>query len=153
MLFKQAFLPWQRVGAGGCRAVRKTESNPSDYVLHEMYYVLAMKCIIEFHVQGNSQPRPRLRRADADRTRPAAGRARSRWHNLVADTRLRQRLRKFGDFDQTGLPISRNTAVSYATLNRCVTLILGCGELITGGKLAIVDPDGRRRRGGGKTGS
>ena len=52
------------------------------------------------------------------------------------------------DFDQTGLPISRNTAVSYATLNRCVTLISGvAASLITGGKLAIVDPDGRRRRG------
>ena len=47
-----------------------------------------------------------------------------------------------------GLPISRNTAVSYATLNRCVTLISGMvAGLVTGGNLAIVDPDGRRRRG------
>ena len=57
------------------------------------------------------------------------------------------------DFDQAGLPISRNTAVSYATLNRCVTLISGMVAcLVTGGNLGIVDPDGRRRRGGvGKT--
>ena len=52
------------------------------------------------------------------------------------------------DFDQAGLPISRNTAVSYATLNRCVTLISGMVAcLVTGGNLGIVDPDGRRRRG------
>ena len=52
------------------------------------------------------------------------------------------------DFDQAGLPISRNTAVSYATLNRCVTLISGMvAGLVTGGNLAIVDPDGRRRQG------
>ena len=52
------------------------------------------------------------------------------------------------DFYEVGLPISRNTAVSYATLNRCVTLISGMvAPLVTGGNLGIVDSDGRRRRG------
>ena len=52
------------------------------------------------------------------------------------------------DLYQAGVPISRNTAVSYATLNRCVTLISGMvAGLVTGGNLRIVDSDGRRRRG------
>ena len=47
------------------------------------------------------------------------------------------------DFYSVGLPINRNTAVSYATLNRCVTLISGMvASLVTGGNLGIVDPMG-----------
>ena len=52
------------------------------------------------------------------------------------------------DFYRAGLPISRDVAVSYATLNRCVTLIAGTvAQLITGGNLRVVDQDGRRRTG------
>ena len=50
------------------------------------------------------------------------------------------------DFYQAGLPISRDVAVSYATLNRCVTLIAGTvAQLVTGGNLRVVDQDGHRR--------
>ena len=52
------------------------------------------------------------------------------------------------DLYRAGLPISRDVAVSYATLNRCVTLIAGTvAQLITGGNLRVVDQDGRRRTG------
>ena len=52
------------------------------------------------------------------------------------------------DFYRAGLPISRDVAVSYATLNRCVTLIAGTvAQLVTGGNLRVVDQDGRRRTG------
>ena len=50
------------------------------------------------------------------------------------------------DFYRAGLPISRDVAVSYATLNRCVTLIAGTvAQLVAGGTLRVVDADGRRR--------
>ncbi len=52
------------------------------------------------------------------------------------------------DFYRAGLPIGRDVAVSYATLNRCVTLIAGTvAQLVTGGNLRVVDQDGRRRTG------
>ena len=52
------------------------------------------------------------------------------------------------DFYRAGLPISRDVAVSYATLNRCVTLIAGTvAQLITGGTLRVVDQDGRPAHG------
>ena len=50
------------------------------------------------------------------------------------------------DLYQAGLPLSRDVAVSFATLNRCVTLISGTvSKLITGGGLYVVDADGRTR--------
>ncbi len=50
------------------------------------------------------------------------------------------------DFYRAGLPIGRDVAVSYATLNRCVTLIAGTvAQLVAGGSLRVVDRDGRRR--------
>ena len=52
------------------------------------------------------------------------------------------------DFYQTGLgfSINRDVAVSYATLNRCVTLVSGgVAQLIAGGHLCVVDANGRRR--------
>ena len=50
------------------------------------------------------------------------------------------------DFYRARLPISRNVAVSYATLNRCVTLIAGSvAQLVTGGNLRVVDSEGRSR--------
>ena len=52
-----------------------------------------------------------------------------------------------GDMFQFGLPLSRDTAVSFATLNRCTTLICASiAQLVTGGDLMVVDSDGRRRR-------
>ena len=49
------------------------------------------------------------------------------------------------DFYQAGLPLSRDLAVSYATLSRCVTLISGSvAQLVAGGTLRVVDSDGRR---------
>ena len=51
------------------------------------------------------------------------------------------------DFYRLGLPINRDAAVSYATLNRCVTLISGAvAQLVAGGNLQVVDSEGRRRR-------
>ena len=50
------------------------------------------------------------------------------------------------DFYRAGLPIGRDVAVNYATLNRCVTLIAGTvAQLVAGGSLRVVDRDGRRR--------
>ena len=50
------------------------------------------------------------------------------------------------DFYRAGVPIGRDVAVSYATLNRCVTLIAGTvAQLVAGGTLRVVDADGRRR--------
>ena len=50
------------------------------------------------------------------------------------------------DFYRAGVPISRDVAVSYATLNRCVTLIAGTvAQLVAGGTLRVVDADGRRQ--------
>ena len=52
------------------------------------------------------------------------------------------------DLYRAGLPVSRDVAVSYATLNRCVTLIAGTvAQLVCGGSLRVVDRDGRRRSG------
>ena len=50
------------------------------------------------------------------------------------------------DLYQVGLPLTRDVAVAYATLNRCVTLTAGAvAQLVCGGGLRIVDSDGRRR--------
>ncbi|WP_425152904.1 phage portal protein [Candidatus Palauibacter sp.] len=50
------------------------------------------------------------------------------------------------EFFQVGLPLTRNVAISYATLNRCVTLVAGSvAQLVTGGGLRVVDLDGRTR--------
>ncbi len=53
------------------------------------------------------------------------------------------------DFYGVGLPLSRNVAVSYATLNRCVTLIsAGVAQLVCNGKLRVVDREGRTVKSG-----
>ena len=53
------------------------------------------------------------------------------------------------DLYGVGLPIQRDTAVAYATLNRCVTLISGSvAQLVTGGTLRCIDMEGRRERSG-----
>ena len=50
------------------------------------------------------------------------------------------------DMYKAGLPVNRDIAVSYATLNRCVTVISGAiAQLIAGGHLSVVDGNGRRR--------
>ena len=52
------------------------------------------------------------------------------------------------DFYSFGLGVSRNSAVTYASLFRTVTLVAGVvAQLIAGGNLSVVDPDGRRRTG------
>ena len=52
------------------------------------------------------------------------------------------------DFYSFGLGVSRNSAVTYASLFRTVTLVAGVvSQLIAGGNLSVVDPDGRRRTG------
>ena len=52
------------------------------------------------------------------------------------------------DFYSFGLGVSRNSAVTYAPLFRTVTLVAGVvAQLIAGGNLSVVDPDGRRRTG------
>ena len=50
------------------------------------------------------------------------------------------------DLYRAGLPLTRDIAVSYATLNRCVTVISGAiAQLIAGGHVYVVDGTGRRR--------
>ena len=52
------------------------------------------------------------------------------------------------DFYSFGVGVSRNSAVTYAALYRTVTLVAGVvAQLIAGGSLSVIDPDGRRRSG------
>lgn len=47
-------------------------------------------------------------------------------------------------FNIEGLPVTRNTAVRYITLHRCVSLIAGAiSQLVCGGSMKILDQDGK----------